>query len=384
MSRSLGDNLYLGTPGSSTKTESVYRRVLAEAVGANETKRKVYEEWFRDTIFANPALVIDPCRQRGLTDETWYPWKVEHPVVDGNGNLVGKIDVLLISSSARIGIVETKLAYNPEKRRGVLAQILDYAVHLPELPETQMPPLPQGAGVSREDMAEHLLRGDFLLIIAGDELDPRVVKLSRAIIGDHMLNQWELALVDLALYERTAGAGPGWLIVPNIRGELRTEFRNAVKVDVPEEGGPPRVKIERIPPASSTGRQQWTEDRFLAELRNADRLAPSVKSLAERICALSKAQPERLSLSYGTGNTGSMTLKRDGYGVVEIYLDGTLRFRPDKFQLAWGDQAAVEYLTDLRRLFPEPMQMTYPTVQPAAAAKAADGLGAVIEKYANQ
>jgi len=42
---------------------------------------------------------------------------------------VGLIDVLLLSSQGRVAIVETKLASNPELRRQVLAQALDYLTH---------------------------------------------------------------------------------------------------------------------------------------------------------------------------------------------------------------------------------------------------------------
>lgn len=236
MSHPLAEHLYAATPGGAPQTQPVYRRVLAEQFSANDDKRKVYEEWFRDAVAANPGLVIEPCRAADLTEDQWYPWAVEHQVADADGRSIGSIDVLLISSSGRIGIVETKLAYNRERRRGVLAQVLNYAVHLPELDLDQMPPIPSDVDVSREDMAEHLAQGDFLLIIAGDEIDPRALKLSHAIVGDHMLNQWELALVDLTLYERTSGDGPVCVIVPNLRGMLLTETRNVVRVVVGADG----------------------------------------------------------------------------------------------------------------------------------------------------
>src|SRR5688572_11763865 len=82
------------------------------------------ESWLRDAIFHAPELVIGPCRAAGLTDDEWYPWQREYRVE------VGRIDVLLLSSQGRVAVVETKLAANPDLRRRVLAQALDYLTHL--------------------------------------------------------------------------------------------------------------------------------------------------------------------------------------------------------------------------------------------------------------
>ena len=30
------------------------------------------ENWFRDSIFENPELVISPCRSSDITNEEWY------------------------------------------------------------------------------------------------------------------------------------------------------------------------------------------------------------------------------------------------------------------------------------------------------------------------
>jgi hypothetical protein len=145
-------------------------------------------------------------------------------------------------------------------------------------------------------MAARLAKGDFLLIVAGDELDPRAGRLGRAVLGDHMLNPWELAMVDVAVYRRTAGDGPLHLLVPAWRSTIVTETRNVIKVDVPATGGPPRVKIERLAPRTD-GRTVWTRERFLAELQ-AERLEPSFKCLAERICAVEESPPYGFSVSW--------------------------------------------------------------------------------------
>jgi hypothetical protein len=143
------------------------------------------EHWFRDAIAANPELVIGPCRLAEATDEDWYLWKTEAGLNLSDGRS-GSIDVLLVSSGGRIGLVETKLSHNHEGRREVLAQLLDYAVHLPGCTLANLPALPtalRGPDISAEDVEMHLAQGDFLLVLAGDMLDRGAVRLSQAVLG---------------------------------------------------------------------------------------------------------------------------------------------------------------------------------------------------------
>lgn len=115
--KSIGNQLFLSTKlDGGGPPRPAYRRVFARDMGLPES-------WFRDAIHGDPDLVIGACREAGrvAADEVWLPWGTE-VFVDA-----GPIDVLLLSSRGRIGIVETKLSYNPEKRRTVVAQVLDYA-----------------------------------------------------------------------------------------------------------------------------------------------------------------------------------------------------------------------------------------------------------------
>src|SRR5690349_625599 len=103
--KAIGAELYTAT--ASSNTVATFKRISAKEAGLKEW-------WFRDAIFGNPELVISPCRSGGVVTETeqWYAWAKEYTVADS-----GSIDVLLLSSQGRIGIVETKLSFNPERRR---------------------------------------------------------------------------------------------------------------------------------------------------------------------------------------------------------------------------------------------------------------------------
>lgn len=213
------------------------------------------EGWFQEVIKANPSLVIEPCRRGGLTDEEWYFWAKEFMA----------IDILLVSNSGRIGIVETKLSFNPGKRRSVIAQVLDYAVSLSELDPDKLPPLPKIDGhevASHDDVQVHLADGDHLLIIAGDELDPRATKLSRAMLGENLTLPWDLALVEISPCQRIVGQdGPALILVPSLRSTLRQEVRQVVRVEV-KDASDAKVAIERVPPGDGKNRI-FTEDEFL-------------------------------------------------------------------------------------------------------------------------
>lgn len=369
MSKALSDSIFTFRGGDRPKAG--WERCNARDVGLPES-------WFRDSIFESPSIVIEACRAAGVTDDDWYPWAREFHVE------VGPIDVLLVSSQGKVAIVETKLSHNPELRRKVLAQALDYLAHLADAFEESMPPIPVDANgiavADVDDIRASVANSDVLLIIASDEVDPRVAKLSQSLIADNLINGWELVLVDMALF-RPLGAGTSdYLVVPTIRNVVLAETRQVVRVIV--EGETPRahVRVERDAPVSvESGRRSWNEAEFFAGLE--ERAAPAaVRQLAARVRELARANPETLELAWGSGRKGSMTLKRRGLGLIEIYTPGMVRFRPYKFERALGQEAADSYRSRLAQLAPSEMRTGYPRIGPAEAAAIADQLFALIQQ----
>lgn len=232
--KSIGESLFqLSRMGDPEPTPSL-QRVSAKALGLQES-------WFRDAIFAEPEIVIGPCRMAGRVeaDETWLPWRVETNFGSG------PIDVLLVSSHGRIGIVETKLSYNPQKRREVVAQVLDYALSLQDTDRDELPELPDHAAAPLdEDLLECLNAGRFLLIIAGDALDPRALRLSQSMLARHLTSEWDLAMVDLNVY-RTAQDGDTLTIVPELLGTVQSDLRQVVRVIVEGDSPKARVVVEK-------------------------------------------------------------------------------------------------------------------------------------------
>jgi len=324
------------------------------------------EHWLRDEIFKNPELIIGPCRAAGITDDDWYAWQREYKVADA-----GRIDVLLLSAQGRVGVVETKLAYNPEKRRQVLAQALDYLANLPDQFDESMPPVPVDENgisvVESEEIREAVVQGDVLVIIASDENDPKVAKLSRRLLADNLIRQWDLALVDVALYRELSDSADGCVVVPHLRNLVQSEPRQVVRVVVEGETASARVEVERIIPDESTSaRQKWDEKRFFENLE-AGRAPNPVRRLASQLRDLVGRFPDSLNLAYGTGKEGSVVLKRRGGGLIEVYGSGKVRFRPSKFGRALGDQVGALYRRRLEKIAPEALRMHYPRLSPGTA-----------------
>lgn len=231
--KAIGRHLFhMRRSGPQQAPVDAWQRIDARTAGLGES-------WFRDAIFDNPELVIAPCRATGQVDEreAWLPWRTEFNFGSG------PVDVLLVSSYGRIGIVETKLSYNPQKRREVVAQILDYALALQgeDFSSLDLPPLPDNeAAPDIDDMLECVESGRFLLIVAGDALDPRALRLSQAVLGRSMTSEWDLAMIDLNVFE-SQDDPDGLLVVPELLGTVRAEVRNVVRVAV--EGDSPRARV---------------------------------------------------------------------------------------------------------------------------------------------
>jgi len=296
--KAIGDHLFHAVSrDAAPKLERAHQRVSARELGLPEA-------WFRDAIHADPELVIAPCREAGRVpaDESWLAWGTE--VNFGTG----PVDVLLISSRGRIGIVETKLAYNPEGRRTVVAQLLDYALALQERSFDDLPPLPRGElAPDEDDVRDCLAAGRFLLVVAGDALDARAVRLSEGVLGRHLTAEWDLAMVDLNLFSSQGSL----LVVPELRGTVMAEVRQVVRVVVEGEQPRARVEVERYAsdgPASARGAR--LSRRGFLSLLNEQALgsAPHAEQVLEVLEEVARRHPGRLELEFQSSSANLYVL----------------------------------------------------------------------------
>ncbi len=110
------------------------------------------------------------------------------------------------------------------------------------------------------------------------------------------------------------------------------------------EGETPRarVEVERVDIVDAAGRQRWDEESFFKKL-DAGAGPRAVRELATNLRDLAPRFRETVSLAWGTGKVeGSMVLKRNDNGLIEVFTSGEVRFRPSKFVPALGPDVGRE------------------------------------------
>ena len=158
----------------------------------------------------------------------------------------GKVDALYINALGRLVLAEFKLWRNPQARREVIGQILDYTKELAsweyddlqrevsralgrkgnapyDLVREQTPQVEQASFV--DNVSRHLKRGEFLLLIIGDGIREgvkNIVQFVQSYSGLH----FNLALVEAALYRDTANR-----IIVQPRVLMRTEVIRRVVLE---------------------------------------------------------------------------------------------------------------------------------------------------------
>jgi len=173
------------------------------------------ENWLQHRLFENPhslpLIEIDPGYQQVC------------PLCMEMGTAAGPIDVVYITPQGRLVIIETKLWRNPEARRKVVGQILDYAKELKgwtysdlqretsrrtgikgnspyQIVFQRFGNIDEAAFV--DGVTQSLRNGDFMLIIAGDGIrqDAQGIVQFLQDVG-HM--RFVLAMIEVAVYKHT-------------------------------------------------------------------------------------------------------------------------------------------------------------------------------------
>ena len=260
-SQSYGDLIRVRT-GNRLGAE-LLRRVPLEAGTAEGS---VYEEDLEDLLFrypeALPIAAIDPayadavsiCRQLALP--------------------AGYADALYVNALGRLTLAEFKLWRNPQARREVIGQILDYAKDLAswgyedlqrqvslalgksgnalyDLVRQRNPDLDEAEFV--DNVSRHLRRGEFLLLIIGDGIQEgaaNIVDFVQRYSGLH----FNLAMVEAALYRDAANT-----LIVQPRVLVRTEIVQRFVV----EGG----LVNDIGPVGVEDRQEILSDQDEENLR---------------------------------------------------------------------------------------------------------------------
>ncbi len=166
------------------------------------------------------------------------------------GRQIARTDLLLAEIGPdeefrRLVIVEDKLSTNPECRRDVLAQILDYthsvqtSLRLDGLPDN----VSDWVDEYRDDIRRGMKTGDFLLIICGDAIDRRLMSLVQSYV-DRLgpSDRSDLVLIAMAIYSD----GDIHVLVPHVAAGTERAVRDlTIRVEIQTVNGVP-VEIDTI------------------------------------------------------------------------------------------------------------------------------------------
>jgi hypothetical protein len=198
----------------------------------------------------------------------------------------GPIDLLFVNREGLLTVVECKLWNNPEARRAVVGQILDYAKELSlwsyeELESAIRRSRKEGSeslynivaahGVELDEadfidnVERNLRRGRFLLLIVGSGIREGVEHLTDFLQRHAHLN-FTIALLELAIYRLPEGIAGGHLVLPRIVAQTVEVERAVIRI---EEG---RVVAE-LPAEKGTksgARTKISEQAFYEKLAEVD------------------------------------------------------------------------------------------------------------------
>ncbi|MFC2000694.1 hypothetical protein ACFLXE_08100, partial [Chloroflexota bacterium] len=212
------------------------------------TEREFYEGWLQELIRENPEIL--PVNE---IEPAFSPLVSIGKEV---GTHVGDIDNLFLSPQGYLTIVETKLWRNPEARREVVGQIIDYAkdvsnwsyeqlenkvrvynqqYHKSDLGIIDTLRLIEQIDESEESIlvdtiSRNLQQGRFLLLVVGDGIRESVEAMANYLQQTPQL-LFTLALVELQVYEVATDTGKQRLVVPQIVARTREVTRAVVRVD---------------------------------------------------------------------------------------------------------------------------------------------------------
>ena len=267
----------------------------------------------QDLLFAHPALIpagdIEPLFA-GLR-----PLARELPV--GGGFL----DLIFMNGEGYLTLVETKLWRNPEARRTVVAQIIDYASHLStwtydELRQAVLACRNNAAGASSDDplvdlasdgdddmderefvdrMNRNLRLGRFVLLIVGDGIHEGVEKMADFLNQTPQL-QFTLGLVEMGLYALEDKAQPAdFFVQPRIVARTREVTRAVVEIKTTVQPDEIHVSVPPTPTKTPGERRPITERAFLDQL--SESTSPEVVKFAESV--LEQAPAHDLTITWG-------------------------------------------------------------------------------------
>lgn len=251
------------------------------------TEKLFQEHFLQNLIRENPEIL--PIAE--IEPSFSPPVSVGYEVDSGSGPM----DNLLLSPRGNLTIVETKLWRNPEARREVVGQIIDYAKDVSkwtfedldrkvrdyqkqyhqsnegviEVLEKQEAIDESEVPVIIDNISQNLRKGRFLLLVVGDGIRESVEAMAEFLQQTPQL-QFTLALVELQVYALGKEGEKPWLVVPQIVARTREITRAVVKVEgVAIESVQITLDTEIETPGRQPGKRfTLTEEEYFKRLKD--------------------------------------------------------------------------------------------------------------------
>ena len=198
------------------------------------------------------------------------------PVCRELGTDAGRLDALYVNCLGRLTLTEFKLWRNPQARREVIGQILDYAKELAswgyedlqgrvslalgrkgnvlyDLVRERHPEVDEAAFC--DNVTRHLKRGEFLMLIVGDGIREGVEKIVDFVQGHSGLH-FNLALVEAALWRDGARR---LIVQPRVLAQTEIVKRDVVEGGAYVDAKPEDRGEEPLSEEEEENLRFWTE-----------------------------------------------------------------------------------------------------------------------------
>lgn len=240
------------------------------------------EDWLQGLIDRHPGLLPIAEIEPGLAEAVAVCREL--PVASGY------VDHLLLTPEGGIVLVETKLWRNPEARRAVIGQILDYASDLSELDYEDLEGLvaqarkvkgqklyrltcPEGPDAGEaafiDAVSRNLRLGRLLLLLVGDGIREGIEKLADY-LQRHVGLHFTLGLIELSLWRNPQD---GTLLVqPRVLAHTVQIERAVIRLETDTSRA--SAKIIAATPLVASRRSSLTREAFMEDLANVDPSLP--------------------------------------------------------------------------------------------------------------
>jgi hypothetical protein len=276
----------------------------------NGTSDDLYKErWLQKLVSRYPNVLPIEQIEPALTDVV--PICMELPLPSGY------VDNLYATPDGDLIVGETKLFRNPQARREVVAQVIDYAKDLSAFSYEQLQEaifraeMPDGNGghpklglyetvasvAGREEMNEaqfidavsrNLERGRFLLLVIGDGIQVGTENIA-AFLQQHAGMHFTFGLIELAIFAWPAELGSGYLVQPRILARTKNIDRGIVRI----ENGRITAKapLDQATNSKDIGKPTTiSEEKFYEQLAvNMPAVVPRLKEFIRRLEAIGAA-----------------------------------------------------------------------------------------------